>query len=269
MEPRPWLEDGATELEKDLLRAGRADGPRKGADLRILAAIQGLPPPMVKPLTFARWMKLGLVAAVAGGAALVSQQLLRPHAAAPSAMVAEPTPAPAEAGAPRTAVVARDAAGGDETVGQARPAPLPAERPQAIAAPRTRATPPRPSHGPLERAAERPERYPTSPRQDTPPAEPEDLPRGDSLADETQALDRARVAVEAHQPAEALRVLDEYRRWFPEGRLRPESMILRLSALVQAGRRSAADSLANRLLSDETYRPYVPRIQSLLRELKR
>jgi hypothetical protein len=77
-------------------------------------------------------------------------------------------------------------------------------------------------------------------------------------------LDRAREALEAHRPAEVLRLLDEYRRRFPQGRLRPEAMVLRLAALVQAGRHAAADSLASQLLADEAYQTYAPRIRSLL-----
>jgi hypothetical protein len=45
-------------------------------------------------------------------------------------------------------------------------------------------------------------------------------------------------------------------------------MILRLSALLAADRHQAANSLASQLLSDTAYEPYVPRIQSLLREAK-
>jgi hypothetical protein len=88
------------------------------------------------------------------------------------------------------------------------------------------------------------------------------------LGDETRALDRAREALDARRPSQGLRLLDEYRRRFPQGRLRPEAMILRLAALLAAGRHQAADSRATQLLSDEAYLAYVPRIQSLLREAK-
>ena len=85
MEPRPWPEDGATEIEKALLRAGRAEVPRKGADLRILAMLQGSSPgssqgsvgPNRPAVALARWVKVGLIAVVAGGAALVAYQLSR------------------------------------------------------------------------------------------------------------------------------------------------------------------------------------------------
>ena len=85
---------------------------------------------------------------------------------------------------------------------------------------------------------------------------------------EPQATRPAQTALEANRPSEVLRLLDEYRRRFPQGRLRPEAVILRLAALLAAGRHQAADSLASQLLSDEAYEAYVPRIQSLLREAK-
>jgi hypothetical protein len=81
-------------------------------------------------------------------------------------------------------------------------------------------------------------------------------------------LDRAREALDAHRPSEVLRLLDQYHRRFPQGRLRPEAMVLRLAALVQAGRHAAADSLASRLLGDEAYQTYASRIRSLLGEAK-
>ena len=95
-----------------------------------------------------------------------------------------------------------------------------------------------------------------------------DSPLDRSLGYETKALDRAREALEAHRPSEVLRLLDEYHRRFPQGRLRPEAMVLRLAALVQAGRHGAADSLASQLLADEAYQTYAPRIRSLLGEAK-
>ena len=89
-----------------------------------------------------------------------------------------------------------------------------------------------------------------------------------SLGNETRALDRAREALDAHRSAEALRVLDDYQRSYPRGRLRPESMVLRVAALIQAGKRGAAETLANQLMADEVFQTYAPRIRSLLGEAK-
>jgi hypothetical protein len=260
MEPRPWPEDGATEIEKALLRAGRAEGPRKGADQRILAMIQessqassqGSSAPTIRPEALARWVKVGLITVVAGGSALVLYQLSRTHAVPPSAMearsgVSKTVPAVGEASegrAPGRAVFPPEVSG---SLGGAREEAPPTDAGEgsargrrAIATARTREVP-RSGDGSA---------------------------RDHSLGDETKALDRAREALDAHRPSEGLRLLDEYRRRFPQGRLRPEAMILRLAALLAAGRHQAADSLATQLLSDEAYLAYVPRIQSLLREAK-
>jgi len=234
IEPRPWQEDGATEIEKALLRAGRAESPRKGTDLRILASIQastqGLSAPPVKPAAAARWVKIGLVAVVAGGVALMTYQLSRTRVP-PQTMSSETVTASA---VPRLGKESESAGDGEPTPqtfeenARGRRAVAIARRPQA----------------------------------------PQRQSDDHSLGEETKALDQARKALAAHQPSEVLQLLDEYRRRFPNGRLRPEATILRLAALVEAGDREAADSLARRLLSDEAYASYEPRIRSLLREGK-
>ena len=252
IEPRPWPEDGATEIEKALLRAGRAEGPRKGADLRILAmiqgSVQGASLPTVKPVALTRWVKVGLIAVLAGGAAVVAHQLSRPpHGVPASAMLersvvpetAPPVVAPAEGFAPSKAPAFPEVS---KSFGAAREVEPPAV----------------PGEG--SRVGSRRALLGT--------AKPAGSTRDDSLGNETKALDRAREALEANRPSEVLRLLDEYRRRFPQGRLRPEAVILRLAALLAAGRHQAADSLASQLLSDEAYEAYVPRIQSLLREAK-
>jgi hypothetical protein len=90
----------------------------------------------------------------------------------------------------------------------------------------------------------------------------------DSLGEETKALDRTREALEARRSSEVMRLLDDYHRKFPQGRLRPEAMVLRLAGLVQAGKNGAAETLARQLLADEIYRPYATKIESLLKDIK-
>jgi hypothetical protein len=269
MEPRPWLEEDATEIEKALLRAGRADGPRKQAAAHLLAVMQTLPPTVdpsvaprpnasgpgaagpaatVKSAGVVRWMKIGLLAIAAGGAAIVTQYFARPDAIAPSAGPAMQKTAPAS------------------PPGEA-PAPV-----QALATPEGREDPPAVrEEGPRLAVGEvTPRRKKASPpgRAREAAYEANESPLDGSLGNETRALDRAREALDAHRPAEAMHRLDEYQRRFPQGRLRPEAMVLRLAALVQAGRRGAADSLANQLLADQAYQTYAPRIRSLLGEAK-
>jgi hypothetical protein len=236
MEPRPWSEDGATEIEKALLRAGRADGPRPGADLRLLATLQASPPATGKPLTLTRWAKVGLIAVVAGGAAVVAHQVSRspgvtspPGALVPNTPSTEGAPAHGTAPPPGSSWLAQETASPSAT----------------------------------GKAQERDPRASLKPSREL-PVKPGAL----SLGDETRALDRVREALDEHAPSVALRLLDEYRRKFPQGRLRPEAMILRLAALLAADRHQAADFLARQLVSDPAYEAYLPRIQSLLREAK-
>jgi hypothetical protein len=250
---RPLLQVDATEVEKVLLLAGRSDGPRKGAAAQLLAAIDAAPPaPSVPPaapvsverVALVRWAKIGLVTLGMGGAAAVAYHVGLPRRAVPSTMpprpvVSEPAPvaAPGEARAPGEAplpaAVSPEAGGGVATAREQQPE-LVAEKDEVRVRKAGRAR--EASASPLDR----------------------------SLGEETRALDRAREALDAHRPSEVLRLLDDYHRTFPQGRLRPEAMVLRLAALVQAGKHDAADSLADQLLADRSYRAYAPRIRSLL-----
>jgi len=253
MEPRPLLEEDATEVEMALLRAARADGPRKEAAARALATIQGLLPTAGLPAApghsaesglpqgatatpfghaaLVRWAKIIFVAAGLGGAAAVTYHFTRSSAVAPPALpsVPEPVPVTAPAEAPPSPEIREDFA--------------------------------------ARREEERVRARRTMPSARTRDEGPSSL--DSSLGRETRLLDRAREGLDAHRASEVLRILDDYQRRFPHGRLRPEAMVLRLAALVQAGKNDAADSLASQLLADEAYKTYASRIRSLLREAKR
>jgi hypothetical protein len=274
MEPRPLLSEDATEIEKALLRAGRADGPRKDAVSRVLAAIHGLPPApglpaspnpghgvesgladagsaaSVKPAALIQWAKIALIAVGVGGALAVTYYLAWPHG-----VVASATPTPSMV--PETVPVL--------VPGETRPAGKTPMSPESREGLTTAGE--RPRMVPGEDNARGRRASPTG-RASEATHEGSASPLDRSLADETRALDRAREALDAHRPSEGLRLLDEYHRRFAHGRLRPEAMVLRLAALVQAGSSGAAESLASQLLADEAYQAYAPRIRSLLRETK-
>lgn len=242
MEPRPLLAEGATEVETALLRAGRADGPRKEVAVRAFATIHGLLPAAPLEAGFAaaaaehtalvRWAKIVAVAVGLGGAATVAYHFAPSHPVAPSS-----PPPSLPATVPAAASV------------QAPPTP---DIGEGFAAPR--------GEEPV-----RTRRKGLSGR-----ARNEGAVLADnSLGQETMLLDRAREELDAQRGPEALQRLDLYDRRFPRGRLQPEAMILRLAALFQTGRIDAAESLAGRLLADEAYKAYAPRIRSLSREAKR
>jgi hypothetical protein len=240
MGTRPLLEDDATEVETALLRAGRSDGPRKEVAVRALAAIEGLLPPaplevgsavpMAKHAALVKWTKVLLVAVGLGGVAVVAYHFTQPRAGAPS------TPPPV---VPETASAA-----------------APAEEPQDIG----------------EDFAAVPEEDPVRTRRKAASGRVRNekpAPLDSSLGQETLLLDRARTELDAQRGLVALRLLDQYERQFPHGRLRPEATILRLATLFQTGKTDAADALAGRLLADEAYKAYAPRIRSLSREARR
>jgi hypothetical protein len=243
MEPRPLLEEDATEVETALLCAGRGDGPRREVAARALAMIEGLvpEPPLdassAASAAFVKWAKIALVTVGLGGAAVVAYHFTRPHAAPPPTLPSVPQTAPAAAPvqAPVPAPVPQPQNGGEAFAAAPEQEPMRARR-----------------RGVANRA-----RNESASSLDS------------SLGQETLLLDRARKDLDAQEGGEALRVLDQYERQFPHGLLRPEATLLRLAALFQTGKIAAADSLAARLLADEAYSAYVPRIRSLAREANR
>ncbi len=84
------------------------------------------------------------------------------------------------------------------------------------------------------------------------------------LADEVQALDRAREAMQADDPDEALRAVDAYQRDFGSGALAPEAEVLRIEALVRQGQMARARALGQQFLARHPSSPHARRVQSLL-----
>lgn len=80
-----------------------------------------------------------------------------------------------------------------------------------------------------------PRRSATQPRKAAPIEAPE-VVSPTSLAEETRLLDRARRAVVENRPKDALSLLREAQRKFPQGVLRQERAVLRVVALCDAGR---------------------------------
>jgi outer membrane protein assembly factor BamD (BamD/ComL family) len=87
-----------------------------------------------------------------------------------------------------------------------------------------------------------------------------------ALSVELELIDSARRALAQgnQSPRAALHKLDEYRRRFPNGRLRTEATILRIEALMAAGDRAAASRLAKSVLDRAPNSPYARRVRSLL-----
>lgn len=93
-------------------------------------------------------------------------------------------------------------------------------------------------------------------------------PAGSDLVAEVSAIDEARTAAAAHDPARTLVLLDAYRRQFPNGSLQPEAQLLRIEALIQRGQRAQALPIARRLLEAAPDGPLAERIHGLLPEIE-
>jgi len=85
-----------------------------------------------------------------------------------------------------------------------------------------------------------------------------------NLSPELVCLDLARRAIAAREPARALDILDDYDTRFPEGALRSEATMLRIEALIAAGRRPDAARLGAAVLASAPDSPYAARVRSLI-----
>ncbi len=91
-----------------------------------------------------------------------------------------------------------------------------------------------------------------------------DAVRKRRLADEVAALDRARTAMAAGDPAGALAAIDHYETTFERKMLGPEARTLRIEALMQAGRRGEARAAAARFLAADPSSTHARRVRSLI-----
>jgi hypothetical protein len=222
---RPLLDEDATPLEAALLREACAQQPSSAALARTLAALGGVavatavstsvaataalsaPPAATataaaaaKPILVGVVVKWLVVIAVVGAAGV---GVTRWTAVGPSDEVA------ATSSEPTVAAVTSDAPAQQGVVPEAssEPAPSVAEGSATSASSAEVKAAPRPV------SSGRPS-----------------VERGKSLAGEIALIDRARNALMSGKPDEALALLDQYRRTFPDGRLAPEASSLRSQA---------------------------------------
>lgn len=86
-------------------------------------------------------------------------------------------------------------------------------------------------------------------------------PAADSVTIELQALSGIR-AVEIYAPERALELLDGFERRYPSSPLEEEVAVLRIEALVDAGRRAEATTLASAFLVAHPASAYAQRVRS-------
>jgi hypothetical protein len=226
---RPLLDEDATPLEAALLREACAQQPSSAALARTLAALGGVavatavstsvaataalsaPPAATataaaaaKPILVGVVVKWLVVIAVVGAAGV---GVTRWTAVGPSDEVA------ATSSEPTVAAVTSDAPAQQGVVPEAssEPAPSVAEGSATSASSAEVAAEVKAAPRPV--SSGRPS-----------------VERGKSLAGEIALIDRARNALMSGKPDEALALLDQYRRTFPDGRLAPEASSLRSQA---------------------------------------
>jgi len=264
-EPRRLSEGSESDLERVLLRAGRAPAPTAARHRAVVAATTALATSGLAAGTAAaggavaktgavavlKWVGIaGFVGLTAVAADAVIEQrhattTQRTHApdqiasvapVAPSAAI-RPAAAPIEAPAPSVTLVESPPA---DTAPLAAPTAAP---PQAFA----------PTTAPA----------PAAVRRATPSAEPT-ASNGSSVPAELATLDQARSSLASGNPARALSILDGYSMRFPHASMASEATVLRIEALVNAGDRAAAQRVADSFLYLNPRSPYAARIRSLV-----
>lgn len=228
--PTRLIEEGAgDELETSLLRLAKNEGPSPEGRRKILAAI------------------------AAGGAASLASQSAR---------------AASGAGAKSTAlkwVLLGTAALAIPTVlllrGSGEPAPQPVSpSPVHVSVPAMPPVPAPSDEGPAPLtvddlpALKNP--APISPAASAPKAQA-------SLADEVAQLQKAKLALKAGSPSQALAELGTYAQRFPRPMLGAEATVVRIEALSASGDSSRAKALAEGFLAKNPNSPYAARLRKL------
>jgi hypothetical protein len=228
-ELKRWLDDDAPPEVGRLLRAARAEQPRRSsldrtlisAGVGGLATTAGAKSVAGAVATTLKWVAVGaLGGSVVMGTAVGIRRLAAP-APAPGAStpsMLRPAPKPVES---------------------RRGVPLPLE-PEAIPEPRARNT------------------IPLASRESEPAVDRR-------LTEEIGVIDRARASLNAGDPAATLRALDDHDRRFGDPHLGPEALYLRMEARARLGDRAGAEQAAREILQRYPSGPQVGRAEELLR----
>jgi TolA-binding protein len=223
------LEDPSTdELEADLLRFARKEGPSASARAKIMAAVgagvvaggsmvagtqsTSIAPTAAKSSALLKWLLAGTAVLVPAGIWLAVFSVDKPQQPLQPNQVTAPAAAPV---APAPAVTTPE-----PPVTKLEDLPVQKDATGSSAAP--------------------------------------------SLADEVKAIQRAKTALSGGNPSGALKELDAYRQEFPRGRLSQEATVLRIEALAASGNQAAAKKLGEQFLKNNEKSPYADRIKSVL-----
>ena len=241
--PTRLLEEGATETERDLLRAGLTDGP-SASWMRDTRAALGLATGLAAASTIAsvaaaaKWSAplffkwLGALLAAAVVVASLTFVVRRRVTAAPEVLPVVDDPPPA------TSQRRRIAPGASESV--VDPVSTVDESPESPSVESTPAT---------ARHVERP------------------LAATKTLSAEVASLDNVRHYLVADNPAGALRALAKYHASFPAQLLGPEATVLEVQALMadgDPGHRARGIALARRFVKMHPTSPHASQLEALI-----
>jgi hypothetical protein len=273
--PNRLLDEGANGFERQLLSAALTERPTAEAQTRLLvslgvagaattAAAEGARAAGSIATAMKAWaLKSLCVVAIAVTAGAATVRVVRSSAHVP---VAEGSSATASRAASPSAIASATipVGGGEATpaaIASSAPAPLVSSvvGPNPIASkPAPRLLPPTTTrHVPTGSSAAR------SPEALPPNAPPRAASRA-SLAEETAALDEARLALRAGRAAEAMVSLDAFERLFPNGPLRSEASAIRVEALLALGDRPGAETVARALVATAPMTFAAHRVKTLL-----
>jgi hypothetical protein len=268
-DPKRLFDDGADDLGKALLRAGKTLDEEQARDRKLAllgaagaaAAAAAATPSAAKgalhlvSAAALKWLGVGLLAAAvaAGGAAFFARSAPetagRPEAAGGDAP-------------PDTRKEASNTVNLEGNAAQLEPSGGP-QSPDTGAAPAPTDGDPT---GPRARIAapsrEAPHVEPKAPQSPAERASAASSP-GESLSDEVAALKKAREALAAGRPKKALTELNIYDKRFRGGRLALEAEVLRIEALAQSGEGKAAAARAASFLAAHPSSPYAHRIRTI------
>jgi hypothetical protein len=250
-EAKPWLEEDAPLEIELLIRAARAEKPSEASLQRSLSAVG------IATLGAAAGTGAGGTAASLGSPATSLSPLT-------AGMVAKWATLGAALGtlAVGTATVAPRVW---EEVQSGPPASQPLGPPGATATSAARLAPAAPAADPHPTLSVAPN--PLAPSARAPrvvPAAPSVSAADETLIEEVRSVDRARAALAAGRPGDALARLDEYERDFVEHRFAPEALYLRMEALVSLGRTEQARTVAETLLARHPNSPHGARARVVL-----
>lgn len=241
IDPPRLLDDGATPIELELLRAGDADEPSFEAQSAMLGA-------------------LGL-----GTAVLATTKTATATVATTGARVAL-----AKWWATGAVAAAVAAGGGSywvfvDNAGSSAPAAVtvPAERPSPVRLVSPTSLPPAAAPDPSVKEAA-PERSPRAVGATT--RAPSAAASSSTLQEQIALIDRARTAARSGQPAATLAALAEYSKQFPRGELQQEATMLRIEALVARGDKRSAAVLGRRFLAEHPRSALSGRVRQLIGE---